>query len=655
MNTSTLNIAIKVDDKGSVKIERLGKTVKTTGKKGETSFNRMKRSLKDFHGQAGGTSSLIAGIGTAMAGYFTLQAAGNVLAMADNYTLLNSRLQLVTESSGELETVQQKLYDISQDTGTSYSVNAASYASLAMSMKSVGASSKEMLAISDLVNKSLVVSGATAEETSSFMLQFKQAMGSGVLQGEEFRAMMEANSYFGAQLAEALDTDIAGLRKMSKQGKLTTDVLRKAFPEMAEDINQAFDKIPLSIGRAMTKIENAFGKVISEANSTADGTSGVALAIDDLAQVVEQNQDSIGALFVGITATASGAVKTVSFLVGVFNAGASSLLALAGAEFRVIQGLAAMTDKLHITSNAAEKWKLNAEAAFGASEELIGKSADAFARMSGEIEKAATAQQKLETSVEKTGQAVDKQGKGQGKITKEITSQLKLLVKEEEQAAEDREAAVDEMYTEAGLGADEYFNNEATKLVEKAAKWEASGADTLKVEEWLYDELGKLSETAWERGEEAAGQYMDVLQTESRTLVDEFNTVTGTINEQMEETALKVAELDGSNIHLTASFDGSAAMAGYDALIAKMRALQEAAARSSSSSSGRDSRSDSSAGDDSERSSSRFAARTSGNTTYNQAAATTNSNNVTVNISQRVSRSDVANIVSEQHRRARRS
>ena len=166
--------------------------------------------------------------------------AAQITEIADQYSQLDAKIRLTVSSDQEAARVQEQLYQISQKTGTSYTANADSYAKLGMQLKEVGIKGEETVGIVDLVNKSLIVNGSSTEMASSFQLQFAQAMGSGVLQGDEFRAMLESNGYFAGLLAKELGTNIAGLRKMSKEGELTSDVLLKSFPRMAEEVNAAF-------------------------------------------------------------------------------------------------------------------------------------------------------------------------------------------------------------------------------------------------------------------------------------------------------------------------------------------------------------------------------------------------------------------------------
>ena len=238
--------------------------------------------------------------------------ANRVRQIADEYQNLNARLKLVTNDSNDLAVVQNRLFEISQDTGTSYAENAGSYAKLAVSLRDAGTQSDETLRITELVNKSLIINGSNTEEASSFMLQFAQAMGSGVLQGDEFRSMMENNSYFAQKLAKALGTDIAGLRKMSKDGKLTSDVLRAAFPGMAEEINAAFGQIPVTTSRAMTALQNAFYRIIDDSNKASDGTGTIATSILELAQTIDQNREGIISLFSSIIKLSSETIQALA-------------------------------------------------------------------------------------------------------------------------------------------------------------------------------------------------------------------------------------------------------------------------------------------------------------------------------------------------------
>lgn len=239
---------------------------------------------------------------TAIAGLLPLLSASafagfgvGLLQTADQYGQLAAQIKLSTSSAEEAIRVQQQLYANSQATGSSYAANVAAYAKLGLSLREVGVASQTIVNLVDLVNKSLSINGSNAAMAASFQLQFAQAMGSGVLQGDEFRAMMESNGYFAGQLAKSLDTNIAGLRKMSSEGKLTTDVLLNAFEKLGDQINQDYAKLPTTASAAVQMIRNAWDQMVSGANTAASGTSRVSTALQNFAGVIDKNQSQLAA------------------------------------------------------------------------------------------------------------------------------------------------------------------------------------------------------------------------------------------------------------------------------------------------------------------------------------------------------------------------
>ncbi|MDY0013885.1 MAG: tape measure protein [Rhodocyclaceae bacterium] len=283
--------------RGQSGLKAFGASAEREGRKAQSTLSKLASIKLPLAGLA---------VGGAVAYY-----ANEVRKVADEYTNLESRLRLVTAGESDLAMVRERLYQISQETGTAYAANADAYAKLGRAVRDMGGDSQETLDITEMVSKSLIVNGSSAEMASSFMLQFAQAMGSGVLQGDEFRAMMESNSFFAAELAKALDTDIAGLRKMSKAGLLTTDALRAAFPKMAAAVNTEFGKIAPTVERALKMLENSFKRQVDDSNKASGGTGKVSTSIVGLAQTIDANREGIVSLFSFIIDMAAGATDKI--------------------------------------------------------------------------------------------------------------------------------------------------------------------------------------------------------------------------------------------------------------------------------------------------------------------------------------------------------
>lgn len=306
-----------------------GSALQSYWKKSETGAGAAESSVSRLSSKLSGIKTALAG---ALVGGGVAYYANQVRKIADEYTNLNARIKLVTGSAEEEARVRERLFKISQETGTEYAGNANAYAKLARSMKDLGAESEEILDVTELVSKALIINGSSTEEAGSFMLQFAQAMGSGVLQGDELRAMLESNSLFAGELAKALGTNIAGLRQMGSDGALTTAKLREAFPKMTKVIEAEFAKLPVTTARAMTALDNVWKRIIDDSNKASDGTKGISKSITDFAETLDQNRNGIVSFFSFIIDMVSGATDKVSKL----TQGISSI----GVELQILANVA---------------------------------------------------------------------------------------------------------------------------------------------------------------------------------------------------------------------------------------------------------------------------------------------------------------------------
>lgn len=234
--------------------------------------------------------------------------------ISDEYTNINSKLRLVTDSSKEFNDVYSELFAISQETGSSFSSNALKYANLALALQDVDVPARELLQVFEDVNKSLVVAGASTQEVNSFMLQFKQALGANRLAGDEFRGMMESNAYWAGQFAKALGTDIGGLYEMKEAGLLTTNTVLNAHRKMSEEIASDFTQLDLTISRATTQLSNAWKDVFSDGNKASGTSRDIANSISELASTVSENKEEIISVFKGVVKFGEAGVKVIGLL-----------------------------------------------------------------------------------------------------------------------------------------------------------------------------------------------------------------------------------------------------------------------------------------------------------------------------------------------------
>jgi tape measure domain-containing protein len=241
-----------------------------------------------------GLSKSFAGaIGVAFSATAAIAITKQLIEISDRYTQLDGRLRLVTKSTADFQAAQAGLYKIAQDTRVEYEATADLYTRIARSTDNLGLSQKDLLGITESINKALIVSGASGESASAALMQLGQGMASGALRGEELNSVMEQTPRLAQMIADGLGVGIGQLREMGKEGKITSEVLIGALQRGAASVNDEFSRMPETVGQAMTKMSNAFENIVSGGNDAAGATNGIADAINNITTTLETNREGI--------------------------------------------------------------------------------------------------------------------------------------------------------------------------------------------------------------------------------------------------------------------------------------------------------------------------------------------------------------------------
>ena len=243
-------------------------------------------------------SQLMAMAGAASA----FEAFKSVVSLADEYKNLDAKLHLVTSSQAEFLSVQGKLRDMADANRQSLSATIDLYSGIAPSLQKVGRSQQELLTIVDSVNKALVVGGSTAQGSAASILQLTQALGSGVLRGDEFNSIMENGRGIAMMLADALHTDVGKLRLLAEQGKLTANVVTQALLEQHDAIATKFEKMPVTVGQALQVVKNNLLTTIGN----FDEYTGATAHLSDLLLGLAKHLELVGAAGLALVAIYSG-------------------------------------------------------------------------------------------------------------------------------------------------------------------------------------------------------------------------------------------------------------------------------------------------------------------------------------------------------------
>jgi len=204
-------------------------------------------------------------LGAAAFGGLALAVKG-IISYSDSYKNLQGQLKLVTSSQDELNRVYAATKDLAKETGASLESTVNLYARISRATEQLGLSEKERLRITESINKAMIVSGASAQEAEAAIRQLSQGMASGVLRGEELNSVMENSPRLAKALADGLGVPIGELRKMGAEGELTSEKVTGALLQMGNAIDSEFEKMPMTVARAMNSIQVSISDAVGKAD-----------------------------------------------------------------------------------------------------------------------------------------------------------------------------------------------------------------------------------------------------------------------------------------------------------------------------------------------------------------------------------------------------
>ena len=254
----------------------------------ETQLNRMQKLLA-----IGGLASL----------------GKQVLDAADKMQSLHSQLKQVTSGMTDYTHAEKALFEISQRTTASLEATTQAFVSTKRALAEMGVTTNQTLKFTETLNKAMAVGGVNAESQKSALLQLSQALGSGVLQGDEFRSIAENAPIILDVVAEYMGKTRAEVKKLASDGKITSKVLFEAISGASGKISAKFDEMPMTFGQAMQQMENAWLKFVDGLNS-----SGVMSALAQTVSFLAQNFDYLGLILGGVALSQLGKYTQQAFL-----------------------------------------------------------------------------------------------------------------------------------------------------------------------------------------------------------------------------------------------------------------------------------------------------------------------------------------------------
>lgn len=209
-------------------------------------------------------------------GYLGIRELGKY---ADEWTNIQSVLGLITNSEKERLSIQEKLYNLSQKTRQDMFSTVDLYRRITTSTESLNLSEQKRLAITEAINKALIIGGGTSAGNKASLIQLGQGLASGQLRGQELNSILEQSPRLAQAIAEGMGIRTGQLRSVAQQGKLTPDVVINAISSQLTKLNIEFAKMKPTLGQSIQVLSNSIGRFINNANSVIGVTEKLSKAI----------------------------------------------------------------------------------------------------------------------------------------------------------------------------------------------------------------------------------------------------------------------------------------------------------------------------------------------------------------------------------------
>ncbi len=275
--------------------------------------NNYNKNLNTVTKNVGVLLSKIKGAVAAYGGMKGLTAMGG---LSDTMASNRARMGLIVDDGGSVAELEQKIYASAQRSRSYYVDTMATVSKLGLVAGKAFSGNDEIIAFQELVNKNFVIGGASATEQASAMYQLTQAMGSGRLQGDEYRSIIE-NAPLLAKSIEDYMRNVQGatgtMKDWASEGKLTADVIKAAVFNSADEVEERFNKMPKTWGQVWTSMKNRAVRALDP----------VLVKINQLANDQEV-QNTINGLLNGFAVLASVLLSVFNVVVAIYNFFASN-------------------------------------------------------------------------------------------------------------------------------------------------------------------------------------------------------------------------------------------------------------------------------------------------------------------------------------------
>ena len=345
----------------------------------ERKVQQLNSELEQTDGKASAAAGGLGKIVSVLAGFASLSFAKSMLDTADAMQSINAQVRQVVSSESEYLAVQRQLLDVANNTRASLESTANLYVSTSRALKDYGYTQQEILTFTEATNNAMAIGGVQAQQQAAALMQLSQALGSGVLQGDEFKSIAEAAPILLDTIAEYMGKSRAEIKKLGSEGQLTADVIFKAISGASEKFGEQAAKMPMTMGQALTVFSNNWQSMVSKLLNDSGAMSGIAAVI----KLIADNLNLVVPIVAGFAVAVAAAVAPTLALNVALLANPFGIVAVAiGA---VIGLIAQFGDEIDVFGDGWSNLSDVIQAVWQVITETIGEAVDTVKSWFGEL------------------------------------------------------------------------------------------------------------------------------------------------------------------------------------------------------------------------------------------------------------------------------
>ena len=279
----------------------------------------LSRKFKETARSAAGITKKLNGLSGVLGRLALAEAGRRAVSAAADYAALQQRIALLTSDYGENAAALEVAAKAAKTFGLSQREAAGGVADIYARLRPMGVTLEDIETTFVGFNTAAKLSGASAVEAAGAFRQLSQALGSGRLQGDEFRSISEQMPAIMTAISREMGQPVGKLKKLASEGQITADIVIASLERIERE---------------------GAGKIASiMANSPVQKMKDLQNQIEELQIAIGQNLIPVALPLTGLL---TELLKAFNALNPGIKAGVATILSLAAAAVVVVPTLVAL-------------------------------------------------------------------------------------------------------------------------------------------------------------------------------------------------------------------------------------------------------------------------------------------------------------------------